>query len=482
VCVKAGAENLSEISGDERRTLERLGLASNTRMACCAQVSGPVEVSLTPEQPKVSSPSRVAGFAFDRAVGRVVVVGNGIAGVTAADHVRRRHPLARLDVVAGEPHPLYNRMGIARLVYGRSAMRGLYLNPDNWYDEREITTWLNTTATAIDRDAQEIVLGTGQTLPYDRLILATGSESFVPPIGGVGTPGSFVLRTAADALALRAFAQRHHAHRAVVAGGGLLGLEAAYALRQLGLHTTVLERGAGLLRRQLDARAGELLRNYLEGLGLQIRLGAQVEWLEERDGRVAGVALATGEVLDADVFLVAAGIAPNVELARTARLDVGRGVRVDDLMRTSDARIFAVGDAAEHKRAVAGLWPVAVEQAEVAAENAVGGRRLYKPSPPLTMLKVVGVELTSIGRIQAEADDHEIVLDPGDGTYRKLVIADDRIVGAILLGHSSDAAAVRSAIERAQPVDGLVGELRAGRWSALAQLSGERPLLAATPA
>ena len=480
VCVSEGMEHLSPISDDERSTLDRLGLADTTRMACCARVSGPVTMKLTPEKPSKPTLSRIAQFTYDRSVERVVVLGNGIAGVTAADHVRRRHPLAEIDLVADEPHHLYNRMGIARLIYGRSAMQGLYLNPDAWYEEHAVTPWLNTRARSIDRIRQTVELGTGESLRYDRLILATGSRSFVPAIDGFGGPGSFVLRTAEDALGLRAFTQRNGAATAVVAGGGLLGLEAAYALHKLGLRVTVLERGDRLLRRQLDARASALLHAYLEGLGLAILCDAETAAVEG-DGRVRMAHLADGRGVEADVFLAAAGITPNAELARAAGLAVNRGVLVDERMRTQDHAILAAGDVAEHAGRVHGLWPVAVAQAEVAADNAVGGRKEYRGSVPFTMLKVVGVELTSVGRFEEQAADEVIVLEEPGGRYRKLVIEDGRIVGAILLGHSAEVAAVRTAIDRGFPVGGVMDALRAGRWTALAELSGERPLLAGAP-
>jgi nitrite reductase (NADH) large subunit len=480
VCVSEGMEHLSAISDDERSTLDRLGFADTTRMACCARVQGPVTMKLEPEKPAKPSLSRIAGFSFDRSVRRVVVLGNGIAGVTAADHVRRRHPLAQIDVVAEESHHLYNRMGIARLIYGRSAMQGLYLNPEKWYEEHGITPWLNTRATAIDRLAKHVLLGTGETLRYDRLILATGSRSFVPPIDGFGAAGTFVLRTADDALGLRAFAQRHGARRAVVAGGGLLGLEVAYALHKLGLRTSVLERGDRLLRRQLDARAAALLHSYLEGLGLEILTRAETVALEG-NGRVSMALLADGRGIETDVFLAAAGIAPNAELARSAGLAVNRGVLVDERMRTQDYSILAAGDVAEHAGRVHGLWPVAVEQAEVAADNAVGGDKEYQGSIPFTILKVVGVELTSIGRFEEQAGDDVVALQEPGGRYRKLVIEDGRIAGAILLGYSAEVAAVRTAINRGFYVGGVMDALRAGRWNALAELSGERPLLAGAP-
>ena len=186
IAIVQGMGNVSEISDDERATLERLGLAANTRMACCCRIKGPVSVSLEPEQASEPTPSQLLRLNFNRTVERVVVVGNGIAGITAADYVRRNHPECSIDVVADETHELYNRMAITRLIYGRSAMQGLYLNPDTWCESRSITLWLNTRALGIDRGAQEVSLGTGERLGYDRLIIATGSSSFVPSIRRMG--------------------------------------------------------------------------------------------------------------------------------------------------------------------------------------------------------------------------------------------------------------------------------------------------------
>ncbi len=478
VCVVAGMDNLSPISADERATLERLGYAENTRMACCARVEGPVTIALTPERAGAAAPKRVEGFEADPAVKRVVIVGNGIAGVTAADHVRRRHPDCQIDVIANEPYPLYNRMGIGRLVYGSSAMVGLQLLPDSWYEENGVTCWLNTFARSLDRERREITLGTGEALGYDRLILATGSDSFVPPIEGYGAPGTFVLRRAADAFAIRGYAQEHRAEHAVIAGGGLLGLEAAYALHQIGLHVTVLERGETLLSRQLDARAAEILRDYLEGLGLHISLASETAALGthaegELAGRLSEVRLADGRRLPADLFLVAAGITPLVELARETGIEVGRGVIVDDELRTSDPAVFAVGDVAEHGGRVYGLWPAAVEQGEIAAENALGGHRTYRGTVPVTMLKVVGVDLLSIGRFEGAGEDTVIALeDPEEHSYRKLVISEGRIVGAILIARQQDAPHVTAAVKEERDVCGLLSALERGDWEGLAEREG----------
>jgi NADPH-dependent 2,4-dienoyl-CoA reductase/sulfur reductase-like enzyme/ferredoxin len=450
VAILSGANNISPPTSDERSTLQRLGLdVQRNRMACCARVSGPVTFSLKPDRsgPAVAQPVE---FGFDPEVRRVVVLGNGIAGVTAADQLRRRHPDCEISVVASEPYPLYNRMGISRLIYGRSAMVGLHLLPDNWYDDNRITCWLNTRSTKIDREAREVHLGTGERLPYDRLILATGSEAHVPSLPGWGLPGTFVLRSADDALWIRSYVQRAGARRAIVAGGGLLGLEAAYALHKLGLSVTVLERGPWLMRRQLDERAGELLCAYLTNLGLDVRLNTAPHEVRG-DGRLERVVLLDGSEVAADLILAAAGVVPSTELAAAAGLEVGYGVIVDEQLRTNDPRIFAVGDLVEWEGRVLGLWPVAVEQAEVAAENAAGGTRAYTGTVPVTMLKVVGVDLTSVGRIEPDDEAGErarVTEDPESLRYRKLVSdVDGRCVGAILLGFPEDAAAITEAVK-----------------------------------
>jgi NADPH-dependent 2,4-dienoyl-CoA reductase/sulfur reductase-like enzyme/ferredoxin len=470
ICVVSGAEHLSPVGDEERVTLERLGLAANTRMACSARVAGPVSISLTPEQADLAGAVAEVGADVDPSIRNVVVVGNGIAGITAADHVRRRHPNCSIDVVARERYHLYNRMAITRLIYGGSAMQGLFLMQDQWYEQHRINTWLNTQVVAIDREQRQVRLGTGETLPYDRLILTAGSTNFVPPIEGFGAGGSFVLREAEDAMRIRAYVQERGCRRAVIAGGGLLGLEAAYALKKVGLHVTVLEVNNRLLHRQLDERASELLRRYLEGLGIEIALAVQAE-LDVADGRVAAVKLSDGSRIQAELFLVSAGIRPNVEIARDAGLEINRGVVVDDQMRTSDPNIFAAGDVAEREEMISGLWPTAVDQAQVAAANAVGGTETYTGTVPVTMLKVTGVDLTSAGRFEPAGPEDEAIVheDVAESRYRKLVVTDGCVVGAILLGYAVEAPAVVRAVKESQDVTAWLERLRAGDWSLFAE-------------
>jgi NADPH-dependent 2,4-dienoyl-CoA reductase/sulfur reductase-like enzyme/ferredoxin len=461
VCVLDGAANLSPIGSAEQATLQRLGLSEEVRMACCARVSGPVELTLDTRRGAAQ-----ASAVGDPSIERVVIVGNGIAGVTAAEHVRRGHGSCEIHLIGRERHNLYNRMAITRLIYGRTGMQGLYLLPDSWYEENRITTWLNTQATSLDLERRQLELATGEELEYDRLILTAGSSNFVPTIAGWGARGTFVLRTAQDAMEIREHLQARRSRAACVAGGGLLGLEAAYALVKYGARVTVVQRGDRLLPRQLDARGGAYLRSYLEGFGMVFAMDTEAATVEGEP--LERVVLADGREVACDLLLACAGIVPNLDLAADAGLDVHRGVVVDDGMRASDPNVFAAGDVAEHDGVVWGLWPIATEQGRIAAVNALGGEEGFVAVPPLTMLKVSGVDLTSVGAIEGEPGDEEIALeDPDESRYRKLVVRDGRLVGAILLGYARESAAVAAAVQEGWDVGDRLERLREGDWSVL---------------
>jgi nitrite reductase (NADH) large subunit len=471
VAVLEGMDCLTPPDEEELSTLRRLGHAANTRMACCARVkAGPVRVSLTPEPGAPASGQRPASF--DRSILSVVVIGNGIAGVTAADFLRRGHPDCEIHLVGRETHVLYNRMGISRLVYGRSAMQGLYLLAEPWYDEHGITAWLNTFATEIDLDARRVRLGTGDTLFYDRLILAMGSSSTVPPVEGFGMPGSFVMREAADAMAIRGYVQQHGARTAVVAGAGLLGLEAAYALVELGLQVTVLERGERLLSKQFDARCSELVQEHFDELGLAIRYRGEAASLHSLPGgdRIASLRLKDGTSLPCDVFLAAVGIRPNIDLAAVSGLTVNRGIVVDDRMQTSEPGVFAAGDVAEHNGLVLGLWPIAAKQAEVAAANALGGDSRLIAELPATILKGVGLELSAVGRVEPKPGEEVIIVeDAAQRSYRRLILAGGQVMGAVVLGHHPESlTAATTAVKQELVLDDAArAAVTAGDWSVL---------------
>jgi nitrite reductase (NADH) large subunit len=471
IAVLEGTANLSPLEESEARTLARLGYAPNTRLACCARVQGNVTVSLTPDQepgPAAGRPAAQPAGDVDTSIRKVVVIGHGIAGVTAADLVRRRHPDCQLDVVGQEAHALYNRMAISRLIYGRSAMQGLYLQPETWYEQRRISSWLNTRARSLEVAAGHVLLATGDRLDYDRLILASGSAAAVPVIDGFGRPGTFVLREAGDAIAVRAFAQRHDARRAVVAGGGLLGLEVAYSLHQLGLAVTVLERSDRLLHRQVDVTCSALLERYVEELGIQVVTQAEAAGVSGAE-RAEVVTLKDGRGLPADLLVVCAGIRPAIDLARAAGIDVGLGVLVDDRMRTSAPGVYAAGDVAEFEGRVPGLWPIAVDQALVAAINATGGDERYRSAAPAMILKGVGLDLTVAGAALGGPDD-EVITCPGPARYMyaRLVVRSGRLIGGLVLDRAADAPALVAAVRDRRPVEECLDALRAGDLSALA--------------
>jgi nitrite reductase (NADH) large subunit len=467
VAILDGMSCLSAPESDELNTLRRLGLGKSTRMACCARIkSGTVTVSMTPEPGNGNSatPTR-----YDHSIVSVVVLGNGIAGVTAADFIRRGHPDCEIHIVGRESHALYNRMGISRLVYGRSAMQGLYLLPEQWYDEHGVNAWLNTVATRIDLRWRRVQLSTGDALPFDRLILAMGSSAAVPPIGGLNRPGSFALREAGDAMQIRAYVQQRDCRRAVVAGGGLLGLEAAYSLHRLGLNVTVLERQNRLLSRQIDPRCSELVETHFERAGIEILRRAETSHIIGAPS-VTGAVLKDGRTVQCEIFLSATGIRPNVKLARDAGVPVNNGVLVDDRMQTRVPGVFAAGDIAEHRGQVRGLWPVATEQAQAAAVNALGGDMVLTSETPATVLKGVDLQLFSIGTTKPRPSDEVIVIDrPAVTSYRRLVLSEGRAVGATVLGHHpSDVAAAQKAIRNRITVDAAQrAALRAGDWSVL---------------
>lgn len=511
VYVCDGGENLSAMDADERATIERFGFPVQTRMACVTRVQGDVVISLEAEvaaaaapaqqppapppepaiiqQPAAADIGRVGSGGARRALGvrigrrgdnveRVVIIGNGIAGVTTADHIRRHHAECRIDLITEERHPFYNRTSVSRLIHDRAGMQNMYLLPDSWYEERRIVSWLNTGAVRIDRKGQRVELGTGESLHYDRLMLATGASASLPPISNFGLDGCFTLRSADDAMLIREFAQRSDCARAIVVGGGVLGLEAAESLVELGIEATVVERAYGLAPTQLDAASGRILREQLEARGMEVLLGTSVKSVEGRK-RVIGVELEAGIRRTADLLLVAAGISPNVALARAAGLKVSRGVIVDDAMRTSDRNIFAAGDVAEHRGRVYGLWPAAVEQAEVAAINAIGSGATYPGSVVPTHLRLGGLELVSIGEPHGNSGDSEIlVTDERRPYYRKLILSDKMIVGAILLGDPVEAPAVLAAIREERDVGADLDALRAGDWEVLNEAPFERAVVA----
>jgi NAD(P)H-nitrite reductase large subunit/ferredoxin len=474
VRILEGEENLSAMRSAERRTLERLGLGAGCRMACVSRVEGPVMVDPHPtlEGPAESGePSPSPAAAQPPSIGRIVVVGAGVAGVTAAEEIRRALPDAELALIGDEPYAFYNRMGITRLVSESVSIESLYLNRRDWADSRKIDYRRGVAAATIDRADHEVTLVDGQRLPYDRLVIATGATPLVPPIDGFGAQGSFVLRTIDDAVQIQQHVRRRRCRTAVIVGAGLLGLEAAYYLAQLDVRVVVLDRGPWPLSRQLDEQAGALLWEMLHDLGIELLPQAEAQRVLA-DEFVTGVELIEGGSIDAELCLVATGVLPNAKLAEAAGLAVAGGVTVDDAMQTSDPHIFAVGDVVDHQGRRYGLWPASVEQAQVAATSIVGGEAAFRLVAQPARLKVPGIDLLSIGVVEAHGDESRSVVVSAYGTrrYRKLILEDGRLAGAIILGSPELFDDVTAAVESRIDLSSELEALEHGKWQALSRL------------
>ncbi len=376
---------------------------------------------------------------------RVVVVGAGPAGLRAAGLAS----VGGLDVtlLGAEHGDPYNRVTLSNLLAGDVEESGLLTPAAVGVQYRP-----GTRVASVDRDSGQVLLESGEALAYDRLVLATGSGAVRLPLPGADLPGVLLYRTLADVRAMLAAAEA--GGRAVVIGGGLLGLEAAAGLARRGMQVTVVHAVDRLMERQLDPGGAAHLARRLAGQGVSLALAASTRAITGTD-RAEGVELADGRVLPADLVVMAVGIRPETGLARQAGLAVGRGILVDDAMRTSDPDILAVGECAEHRGLCCGLAAPALAQAAVAAATLLGRHEAYNPAEDSTALKVAGAAVWSAGEPVA-ADADSLVLDDGDlGHYRHLLLRDGRLVGAVLLGETGDAPWYLRLIRDGDDVSGL---------------------------
>ncbi|WP_028227422.1 nitrite reductase large subunit NirB [Paraburkholderia ferrariae] len=373
---------------------------------------------------------------------KLVVIGNGMAGIRTLEELLAIAPdHYDITVFGAEPHPNYNRILLSPVLAGEQNFDDIVLNPLDWYAGHGIRLHLGKRVERIDRVRRRVIAADGAEAPYDRLLIATGSTPFIPPVPGHTLDGVIAYRDIKDTQAMidAAVVKRH----AVVIGGGLLGLEAANGLKLRGMDVTVVHLADTLLERQLDATAGKLLQRSLEARGLRFLLSkATAEVLGNEAGAVTGVRFADGETLPADLVVMAAGIRPNTALAESAGLHCSRGIVVDDAMQTYDPRIYAVGECVNHRGIAYGLVAPLFEQARVCANHlALMGIGSYKGSVLSTKLKVTGIDLFSAGDFLGGEGTEEIVLsDPAGGVYKKLVIKDDKLVGACLYGDTADGA------------------------------------------
>lgn len=363
---------------------------------------------------------------------RYVIIGNGVAGVTAAAELARRQA-GEIEIHTAERYPYYFRPRLPYFLAGEIPQEGLYVHSPSWYEKRNIQVRLESKVVRLLPDQKRILLADDTEVSYDRLLLATGGFSFVPPIEGADKKGVFTLRTLDDALAIKEYAAR--CQEAVVIGGGLLGLEAARGLRVLGLSVTTLEFFPRLLPRQLDDEGSAIFQRLVENLGIKVGLKAETRAIMGND-QVKEIVLKDGREFPAQLVLIAAGVRPAISLAAEAGLQVDRGVVVDERMLTSAPDVYSAGDVASFKGRSWGIIPVAGAQALVAAANMAGDNLLYEEVVPTNTLKIVGIDLTSTGTVVPEGEGFMEIRrsDLEAGVYKKAVIKDDTLVGAIILG------------------------------------------------
>jgi nitrite reductase (NADH) large subunit len=371
---------------------------------------------------------------------KLVMVGNGMAGVRTLEELIKLQPeMYEITVFGAEPYPNYNRILLSPVLAGEQKVDDIILNSYEWYAENKITLHTNKTITEINRARRTVMAADGTACEYDRLLLATGSNPFMLPVPGKDLDGVISYRDIRDTEAMIDAAATHK--RAVVIGGGLLGLEAANGLKLRGMDVTVVHVMPWLMERQLDETSGKLLQQSLEAKGISFMMQAQTAALEgNAAGRVAAVAFKDGTRIAADLVVMAVGIRPNTQLAESAGLYCNRGIVVSDTMQTYDPKIYAVGECVSHRGIAYGLVAPLFEQAKVAANHlAQMGIGRYVGSVTSTKLKVTGIDLFSAGDFMGGEDTEDIVLsDPSAGVYKKLVIKNDKLVGACLYGDTVD--------------------------------------------
>jgi nitrite reductase (NADH) large subunit len=371
---------------------------------------------------------------------KLVLIGNGMAGMRAVEELLALAPdMYDITVFGAEPHGNYNRILLSPVLASEKTVDDIMLNRREWYDEQGITLIAGDEVVKIDRARRRVISKAGVEVPYDRVILATGSNPVVLPLPGKELSGVVTYRDIADVDKMIA-ASREHKH-AIVIGGGLLGLEAAYGLQKRGMDVTVVHVLPTLMERQLDGAAGGLLKRSLEQRGLKFLMSAQTAAIVG-DGRVQAVRFADGSEVPADLVVMAVGIRPNVALAKASGIACERGVLVNDTMQSYDPRIYALGECVQHRGTCYGLVAPLFEQAKVLANHlAEFGIGRYPGSQTSTKLKVTGIDLFSAGDFSGGADAEELVFqDPARGVYKKIVVKDNKIRGAVLYGDTMDGA------------------------------------------
>ena len=360
---------------------------------------------------------------------RHLIIGNGIAGVEAAINIRKIDKEGNITIITKSENPFYFRPRLIDYLANKVTFKEIIAKQKKFYEEKRIKNVFNTKITGRRLEAKNAIDSSGVTFKYDKLLLATGAKPFLPPIDGIDKKGVFAFRQKKDADNIKLFCKDKK--NVVIVGGGLLGLEVANSLTILGKKVTIIEYFNQLLPRQLDEQGAEVLKTILERKGLSFKLGNITEKIDGKD-KVERVMLKSGEIVKTDAVIISAGVRPSLELVKDINLEINRGVKVNDYMETSIKDIYAAGDIAEHREINYGLWIPSKEQGEIAGKNMAGEKIKYKGSSFETRLKVTGITLFSAGEFNAK--DGEIKTLQEDNVYKKIIIKNKKLYGAIILG------------------------------------------------
>jgi nitrite reductase (NADH) large subunit len=363
---------------------------------------------------------------------KILIVGNGVAGLSAAEEIRKRNKEANIHMITKENYYTYYRTQLSHFLSKDFNVEDIYMHPKNWYVENNIKVIFNEEVRSIDKNKQTIKLSNNEELVYDKLLLANGASSFIPPVEGRDKQGVFSLRGLDDLREIQEYAK--NIDKGIVIGGGLLGLEAANSLNKLGIEIKVIEFFDRLLPRQLDNEGSKVLRKIVEEQGIKLLLGGQVENIYG-ENKVEGCKIKGGQDIETSLVLFSAGVRSNIQLAKELGLEINRSIVVDKFMNTSEEEIYAAGDVCEFNGKSFGIWPIAIEQGKIAGLNMIGEKQEYEEIIPSNMLNVMGSKVFSIGDVGTGEGEYESIKIERDknNIFKKLFFLNGKLVGAILI-------------------------------------------------
>ncbi len=365
---------------------------------------------------------------------KIIIIGNGVAGISAAESIRKKNKDIEIVMYSDEKYYHYSRPRVIEYLSGKVPAEKIIIKDKEYYNENNIKINLNEKVKRIDVNSKKIVLENGKEDNYDKLIIAAGASSFLPPVKGFDLNGVFTLRTIDDADKIIKFSQNKK--RAIVVGGGLLGLESAMSLKNYVEEIYVVEFFKWLLPRQLDSEASLFFQNMIEKKGIKILLDKQTEEIKNKNDKLE-VIFKDGEIIETDLILFSAGIKSNLEIVKDTGIEYGRGIKVNEYLETSIKDIYAAGDIAEFNGAVYGIWPAAKEQGMAAGLNASGENLKYTGSILSTKLKITGIDLASIGNIE-QKEGIEVITKKENKKFIKIFLKDKMLTGAILIGDTKN--------------------------------------------